>query len=36
MVFVLSLFVPNLSFVLCFGKVVRRDGDVFWVSSLMV
>ena len=32
--FILSLFVPLLSFFSCFGKAVLRDGDNSWVSYL--
>ena len=32
--FVLSLFLPNLSFVWCLGKPVLRDSDISWVSTL--
>ena len=31
--FVLSLFVPHLSFFWCLGKVVLRDSAISWVSS---
>ena len=35
MVFVLSLFVPRLSFFCCFETAVLRDCGISWVSSLV-
>ena len=35
MAFVLSLFVPYLSFFWCLGKAVLRDYGISWVSSLI-
>ena len=31
-----SLFAPCLPFVLCLGKTVLSDYDIFWVSSLIL
>ena len=33
--FVLSLFIPRLSFFWCLGKAVLRDCSISWVSSLI-
>ena len=33
--FVLSLFVPQLSFFWCLGKAVLRDWGISWISSLI-
>ena len=33
---VLSLFVPHLSFFLCFGKAVFHDCGISWISSLIL
>ena len=35
MAFVLSLFVPHLSFVWCLWKAVLRDCGISWISSLI-
>ena len=35
MAFVLSLFVPDLSFFWCLGKAVLRDCGISWVYSLI-
>ena len=36
MAFVVSLFVPHLSFFWCSRKAVLPDCDIFWVSSLIL
>ena len=33
--FVLSLFVPHLSFLCCLGRAAPRDCGISWVSSLI-
>ena len=33
--FVVSLFVPHLSFLWCLGSTVLRDYDISWISSLI-